>query len=107
MPPTIQMCAPLQLKQIVGLFKCSVCVFKVISLRDCDRDYRITTDSYTVPHTVDSLNVNHETAIKKSKAILHHVDIFRRYFFVCQLKIVFYFSHELKQRSSDVTGRRF
>ena len=29
----------------------------------------------------------------------------RRYFFVCQLKIVFYFLHELKQGLSDVTGR--
>ena len=40
------------------------------------------------------------------KEILYHVDISRRYFFVCQLKIVFYFLHELKtKRSSDVTGR--
>ena len=35
---------------------------------------------------------------------MYHVDISRRYFFVCQLKIVFYFLHELRQRSSDVTG---
>ena len=32
-------------------------------------------------------------------------DISKRFFFVCQLKIVFYFLHELKQRSSDVTER--
>ena len=66
----------------------------------------MTKDSFKVPHTVDSLNVNHEITIKKGKAILHHVDISRRYFFVCQLKIVFYFLHKLKKRSSDVTGRR-
>ena len=45
--------------------------------------------------------------IEKSKAILsavlYHVDISKRYFLVCHLKIVFYFLHELKQRSSDVT----
>ena len=39
------------------------------------------------------------------KPKLYHVDISKRFFFVCQLKIVFYFLHELKQRSSDVTGR--
>ena len=43
-------------------------------------------------------------AIKNSEAILY-LDIFRRYFFVCQLIIVFQFLHELKQRNSDVTGR--
>ena len=47
--------------------------------------------------------------IEKSKAILsavlYHVDISKRYFLVCHLKIVFYFLHELKQRSSDVTGQ--
>ena len=41
----------------------------------------------------------------KSKGILYHVDISGRYFFVYQLKIVFYFLPELKQRSSDVTER--
>ena len=55
------------------------------------------------------LNVEDElqTLLKKSKAILSHVDYFsRRHFFVCQLKIVFYLVlHELKQRSIDVTGR--
>ena len=45
------------------------------------------------------------TTIKESTAILYHVDISRRYFFVCKLKIVFYFLHELKQRSRDVTRR--
>ena len=38
--------------------------------------------------------------IEKSKAILsavqYHVDISKRYFLVCHLKIVFYFLHELK-----------
>ena len=44
-------------------------------------------------------------SIKKSKAILYRVDISRQYFFVYQLKIVFYFLHELRQRScSNVTG---
>ena len=36
---------------------------------------------------------------------MYHVDISKRYFLVCVLKIVFYFLLELKQRSSDVTGR--
>ena len=35
---------------------------------------------------------------------MYHVNIYRRYFLVCQFKIVFYFLHELKQRSTDVTG---
>ena len=52
--------------------------------------------------TVKMLNMNYD---QKSKALLYHVDISRRYFFVCQLKIVFYFLHELRQRSSDVTRR--
>ena len=47
--------------------------------------------------------------IEKSKAIvsavLYHVDISKRYFLVCHLKVVFYFLHELKERSGDVTGR--
>ena len=30
-----------------------------------------------------------------------------RYFFACQLEIVPYFLHELKQRSSDITGRHY
>ena len=34
---------------------------------------------------------------KSRKAILFHVDNCRRYFLVCQLKIVFYFLHELKE----------
>ena len=37
--------------------------------------------------------------IEKSKeilsAVLYHVDISKRYFLVCHLKIVFYFLHEL------------
>ena len=49
--------------------------------------------------------------IEKSKAILsavlHHADISKRYFMVCHLKIVLYFLHELKQRSSDVTGQHY
>ena len=40
----------------------------------------------------------------KTKAILYHVDISGCYFFAFQLKILFYFLHEFKQRSSDVTG---
>ena len=42
---------------------------------------------------------------EKCKAILYHVDISRQYVFVYQLKIMFYFLHELKQRScSNITG---
>ena len=42
--------------------------------------------------------------IEKSKAILYHADISKRFFLVCHLKIVFNFLHELKQMSGDVTG---
>ena len=35
--------------------------------------------------------------------MLYHVDISRRYFCVCKLKIVFYFLHELKQRRRNFT----
>ena len=45
--------------------------------------------------------------MKKSKAILYHVDISRRYFFVCQLKIVFFFLNELIQSKGVVTGGLF
>ena len=42
---------------------------------------------------------------RKNKAVLYRADISKRDFSVCHLKIVFYFFHELKQRSrsSDVT----
>ena len=43
--------------------------------------------------------------IEKSKAILYHADIFKEYFLVCRLKIMFNFLHELKQSNSDVTGQ--
>ena len=44
--------------------------------------------------------------IEKNKAMLYHADISKWYLSVCHLKIVFYFLHELKQRSrsSDITG---
>ena len=38
-------------------------------------DYWITTDSFRVPHAVDSLNIQYEL---KNKAILYHVDISRQ-----------------------------
>ena len=44
-------------------------------------------------------------SFEKSKAILYHSYISKRYFLVCHLKIVFNNLHELMQRSSDVTGR--
>ena len=58
-------------------------------------------DSFRVLHAVDSLNVKHELRFN-SKAILYHVRLYLTVFlwlsFVCQLKIVFYFLHELRQR---------
>ena len=71
-------------------------------------DYRIQYNRFRVVlHAVDSLNVKHELRSKKNKAILYHADISKQYFSVCHLKIVFYFLHELKQRSrsSDITGQ--
>ena len=60
-----------------------------------------------VLHAVDSLNVKHELRSKKVKPfILYHSDISKRYFLVCHLKVMFNNLHELKQRSSDVTGRQ-
>ena len=55
---------------------------------------------------VGTLNMNYN---RKNKAVLCHADISKRYFSVpkvCHLQIVFYFLHELKQRSRsrDVTG---
>ena len=84
-----------------------MCVFIVIAT---EFDYRINLVQ-PVPrvalHAVESLNVKHESRSKKIRAVLYHADISKRYFWVCHLKIVFYFWHELKQRSrsSDVTGR--
>ena len=83
-----------------------VCLFHCVIATEFD--YRIQYNRFRVVlHAVDSLNVKHELRSKKSKAILYHADISKRYFSVCHLKIVFYFLHELKQRSrsSDVTGR--
>ena len=54
---------------------------------------------YCMQLTVSTLNMNYD---KKD-----HVHICRRYFYVCQLKIVFYFLQELRQRSSNVTGQHF
>ena len=72
-------------------------------------DYRIQYNRFRVVlHAVDSLNVKHELRSKKMKqfCIMQTFpnDII---FSVCHLKIVFYFLHELRQRStsSDVTGR--
>ena len=73
-----------------------------------DSDYRIQYNRFRVVlHAVDSLNVKHVNYDRKNKAILYHADISKRYFSVCHLKIVFYFLHELKERSrsSDVNGR--
>ena len=67
-------------------------------------DYWITTDSFRVLYAVDSSNIKHELRFK-SRAILNHLRISGGYFFVCQLEIVSYFLHELKQRSNDITAR--
>ena len=47
----------------------------------------------------------HEKGKANLSAVLYHVDISKQYFLVCHMKIMFYFLHELKQRSCDVTGR--
>ena len=65
----------------------------------------ITTDSFRALHAIDSLTI--WITIEKSKAILNQVDICRQYFLICQLKIAFYFLHELKRRSSDIIGRHW
>ena len=65
-------------------------------------------NQFRVLQAVDSLNVKHELWSKRLTQLIscsvsrRHS---KRYFLVCHLKIVFYFLHELKQRSSDVTGR--
>ena len=59
-------------------------------------------------HAVDSSNVKHELRSKKVKqfCIMPDADISKLYFLVFHLKIVFLnFLNELKQKSSDVTGR--
>ena len=63
---------------------------------------------FRVLHAVNSLNVKQELPSKKVKqfCIIPDADNSKRYFLVFHLKIVFFnFLHELKQRSSDVTGR--
>ena len=85
-------------------FSCAVYLFHYVIATEFD--YRIQHNRFgVVLHAVDSLNVKHE--LRSNKAILYHADISKRYFSVCDLKIVFYFLHEFKQRSrsSDVTGR--
>ena len=84
----------------------------LISLRDCNRVWLWNYNRFRVLHAVDSVNVKHVKqlfsiviiTIEKSKAILYHSDISKRYFLVWHLKIVFNFVHELKQRGSEVTG---
>ena len=51
--------------------------------------------------------LNNNYGQKGYKVILYHVDISRRHFFVCHLKIAFHFLHELKQRSSDISGQHY
>ena len=59
-------------------------------------------------HAVDSLNVKHKLRSKRvSNSVSCSVScgqFSKQYFLVCHLKIVFYLLHELKQRSSDVSG---
>ena len=81
-----------------------------ISLRDCDRVLFWNYNRLRVLHAVDSLNVKRELRSKKLKqfCIMPDADISKRYFLVFHLKIVFLnFLHELKQRSSAVTGRHY
>ena len=98
--------ASLQLKQIVVFLNQ---VFRVlfISLRNCDRVWLLNNNRFRVLHAVDSLDVKHESQSKKVKqfCIMLDADISKRYFLVFHLKIVFNFLPELKQRSSDITGR--
>ena len=57
---------------------------------------------------ISSSEVTSRKLETESKTIIYHLDLSGRYFFVCQLKIVLFFQHELiKQRSSDITGRYY
>ena len=57
---------------------------------------------------ISSSEVTSRNLETESKTIIYHVDLSGRYFFICQLKMAFFFLHELiKQRSSDVTGRHY
>ena len=82
-----------------------VCFFHCVIATD-----RVLLQNYNpfrvVLQAVDSLNIKHELR-SKNRAILYHAEISKRYFSVCPWKIVFYFLHELKQKSrrSGVTGR--
>ena len=71
-------------------------------------DYRIQYNQFRVVlHAVDSLNVKHELRSKKIKQFCIMQTFPNGISRLCDLKTVFYFLHELKQRSgsSDVTGR--
>ena len=66
-----------------------VCLFHCVT--GTEFDYRIQYNQFSVAlHAIHSLNVKHGL----------------QYFLVCHLKIVFYFLHELKQRSrsSDISA---
>ena len=56
-------------------------------------EFQQIRSEYSMLLTVLTLNMNYD---RKSKAILYHVDISGRHFFICQFKIVFYFLPELK-----------
>ena len=79
------------------------CVYFIAWLR-----LSLNYNQFRVLQAVDSFNVKHELWSKRVMQLIscsvsrRHS---KRYFLVCHLKIVFYFLHELKQRSSDVTGR--
>ena len=96
--------ASLQLKQIVVFFKLSVpyiCVFISLCYFNLIIEL-LPVQSTACMHAVDSLNGKHELRSKRVKQLCRHVDISKRYFLVCQLEIVFYVLHEVKQRSCDV-----
>ena len=80
-----------------------MCVF--ISLDDCDQVWLWNYNWFRVLHAVDDLNVKHELRLKKVKPFCIMQTIPNDISWLATSKIVFNFLHELKQKSSDVTGQ--
>ena len=84
------------------------CVCLFLGMIGTEFDYTIQYNQFRVIlHAVDSLNVKYELQFKKIKQFCIMQTFPNDIFLVCHLKIMFYFLHELKQRSrsSDATGR--
>ena len=85
------------------LNKCSVCVFN--SLRDCDQVWLWNYNRFRVLHAVNSLNVKHDLRSKKIKLFCIMQTFPDDISWFATWRLCLTVCMNLKQRSSDVTGR--